>query len=307
MKRRQLLQAVGIGATAAALPAVPLMAGDAQFSTTAVADAVILLRGAGANVVVIGGADGVVLVDGGLRAHTEALLERISRETGNGPVEALFNTNWRPEHTGLNHVLGPAGVDIMGHEFTRLWQTNSFTVDWEGERRYEPMPETARINRSFRKPGSLAVGGVDIEYAHLPQAHTDGDIYLRLPDRNILIVGDLVAGEGLPVMDWETGGWIGGLLEATEALLAMSDEQTRFLPAVGPVVDRAHVQAQAELLDRSKQAVGDAYRSGLSLADWKQQNPAAELGIEGQAGADLYIAQLYDSAWSHIRELGGMV
>lgn len=306
MKRRQLLQAVGLGATAAAFP-VRLVAGDVQLSTTAVADGVTLVRGAGANVVIIGGADGVVLVDGGLRTHAQALLDRIRHETGNAPVQALFNTNWRPEHTGLNHVLGPDGVDIMGHEFTRLWQTNSFTVDWEGKRRYEPMPEAARINRSFRKPGSLAVNGIGIEYAHLPQAHTDGDIYLRLPEQNILVVGDLVAGEGLPVMDWETGGWVGGLLEATEALLALSDEQTRFVPAVGPVVDRAHVQAQAELLDRSRQAVGDAYRSGLSLADWQQQNPAAELGIEGQAGADLYIAQLYDSAWAHIRELGGMV
>lgn len=306
MKRRQLLQAVGMGATAVALP-VPLTAGDAKLSTTAVAEAVTLVRGAGANVVVIGGAGGVILVDGGLRTHAEALLDRINRETGNGPVQALFNTNWRPEHTGLNHVLGPAGVDIMGHEFTRLWQTNAFTVDWEDKRRYEPMPEAARINRSFREPGSLAVSGINIEYGHLPQAHTDGDIYLRLPDQNILMVGDLVAGEGLPVMDWETGGWVGGLLEATETLLAMADEQTRFVPALGPVVDRDHVQAQAELLDRSKQAVGDAYRNGLSLADWQQQNPAADLGIEGQAGADLYIAQLYDGAWAHIRELGGMV
>ena len=306
MKRRQLLQIAGIGATAAILP-LRLVAETASFSTTRIAEAVTLIQGAGANVVVIGGAEGVVVVDGGLQEHAEALLKTVQQLSDNAPIQALFNTNWRPEHRGLNHALGPAGVDILGHEFTRLWQTNSFAVDWEDGRRYEPMPKEAQINRSFRKPGHMMLGDRTIEYAHLPQAHTDGDIYLRLPSENIFIVGDLVAGEGLPIMDWETGGWVGGMLEATEALLAASDEDSRFVPAVGPVVGRAHVEAQAELLTQAKQAVGDAYRNGLSLADWQQRNPAAELGIADQAGAELFIAQLYDGAWAHIRELGGMV
>lgn len=306
MNRRQLLQAAAMTATATALP-LPLVARGTPLETSAVARGVTLIRGAGANVVVIEGRDRIAVVDGGLRDHAAGLLDTIHELAGERPVSVLFNTNWRPEHTGLNHLLGPDGVDIMGHEFTRLWQTNAFTVDWEDERRHEPLPASARINRPFRDPGRLALDGRSIAYGHLPQAHTDGDIYLHLPEDNLLVVGDLVAGEGLPVMDWETGGWVGGLQEATEALLAMSDDATRFLPAVGPVVDRAHVAAQADLLGRAKQAVGDAYRSGLSLADWQQQNPAAELGVAERPGADLFIEQLYDSAWAHIRELGGMV
>src|SRR5690606_6293028 len=103
---------------------------DGSLSSTLLADGIHLITGAGSNVVVAEGPDSVVVIDGGLQAHAGDLLAEINRITGNKPASALFNTCWRPPHTGLNHLLAPQGVTIMGHENSRLWQTASFMVDW---------------------------------------------------------------------------------------------------------------------------------------------------------------------------------
>src|SRR5690606_24629811 len=121
--------------------------------------------------------DAAVVVDGGLHGHAPALRAEIERLAGGRPVAALFNTNWRPEHTGLNHLLGP-DTPIIAHENTRLWQGAEFYVEWE-DRHYEPMPAAARANQGFYTKGELALGDERIEYGYLPQAHTDGDIYVR--------------------------------------------------------------------------------------------------------------------------------
>ena len=74
-----------------------------------------------------------------------------------------------------------------------------------------------------------------IEYGHLPFGHTDGDIYVFFPESNVMIVSDILPVGRYPVMDYSTGGWIGGMEEATSVLLKMVDAKTRIVPGSGPV------------------------------------------------------------------------
>src|SRR5690606_4333711 len=177
--------------------------------------------------------EGVLLVDGGSPAHSARLLREVERLTGKRGVHTLFNTHWHHDQTGSNEVLGRSGTRIIAHEYTRLWLTTDVEVKWEG-RTYPPLPKHAWPNQTFYTTGSLDFGGETIEYGHLGQAHTDGDIYVFFRNANVLVAGDVVAVGRFPVPDPASNGWIGGLAAAVAKTLATLREGLARLRAQGP-------------------------------------------------------------------------
>lgn len=263
---------------------------------------VSLVRGAGANVVAVPSAEGSILVDGGSAEHADAVLDTVRTSSDTRRIAALFNTNWRPEHTGLNEAAGSAGARIIAHENTKLWLGNDFTVRWE-QRRHTPRPPHALPTETFYTTGRLDLDDETIDYGHVPQAHTDGDIYVFFRRANVLAVSDLLAAEGYPVVDYATGGWIGGMLRATEALLALTDDETLIVPAVGAPQRRAALEAQLELCTTIRAAVGQAYAKAQSLAEFIAADPAAQYRA-ARGNPELFLELAYKGAWGHVRELG---
>jgi cyclase len=257
-----------------------------------------LVSGAGANVVVAEGPDAIVIVDGGTEEHAPALLAEINRLTGNKPVAALFNTNWRPDKTGLNHLLGPAGVRIIAHENTRLWQTVDISVAW-ADRVYPPLPKAAQANETFYTTGSMMLGSETIEYGFLSQASTDGDIYVRFVNADVLVVGDMLGAGAYPLLDYVTGGWIGGAQKATAALLSLAGENTRVIAAGGQVQDLQALQAQADMFDHAYAKVAEAFKTGRSLAQFRDSDPMAGFA-DSWGNPDLFLQLLYKGTWYHV-------
>ncbi|HEV7716315.1 MAG TPA: MBL fold metallo-hydrolase, partial [Steroidobacteraceae bacterium] len=88
------------------------------------ADNLVLITGAGANVVAARSAasapaDGALLVDGGLEDRSAELLKLVAKQTGAHRVGTLINTHWHPEQTGSNVRLGKSGTRIVAHENTK--------------------------------------------------------------------------------------------------------------------------------------------------------------------------------------------
>lgn len=297
MKRRELVKCLGLASALASLSLpLPLLA-QQGLSSSEVAANIHLISGAGSNVLVAVGSDAVVVVDGGLREHAEALLAEVERLAAGKPIAALFNTNWRPEHVGLNHLLGP-DTRIIAHENTRLWQSADPYVEWE-DRQYQPLPKAAQANDTFYESGSLTLGDETLEYGYLQQAHTDGDIYVRFVQADVLFAGDLLAVDSYPILDYVTGGWVTGAQRATDALLDMTGETTKVIAAQGGVYGQAELQAQAELLAKAYEHAAAAFKNGRSLEDFKATQPQADFG--GQRGdAELFLKQLYRGTWLHV-------
>src|SRR5262245_34795973 len=161
-----------------------------------------------------------------------------------GPVHTIFNTHWHPEQTGSNERLGKARATIIAHENTRLWLTTDVTWSWNG-RRFTRLPKVAQPNKTFYTIGKLDSG---ITYGYIPDAaHTDGDMYVYFPKQNVLAVGDVISNQGWPVVDWHTGGWIGGLAGALPRLYMLVNAETRIVPGRGPVLGQAELKAQADM------------------------------------------------------------
>ena len=303
--RRQVLATTAGFAAAGAVRLGFSQTAPQGLGVTELAPELLLIAGAGANVVALGTPDGTLLVDGGAPPHAAELQRTLAARWPGRPVRILFNSNWREEHTGANQAIRAAGGRVLAHENTKLWLGGDFFVDWEG-RHYAPHPAAMLPNETFYTSGSLDFGGRHIEYWHLPRAHTDGDVAVYFPDANVLVASDLLSVDRYPVPDYATGGWIGGLLEASKALLAKTDARTRIVGAQGAVCGRAELEAQLELCTVVAQKAAEAFRTGTSLADFIASQPTA--AFDAQRGdPNTFLKLVYKGGFAHLRELGGVI
>ncbi len=303
--RRQVLQATAAGLVAAACPRLGGAQAGADLRFGDLGADLALISGAGANVVALGTPDGLLLVDGGAAAHSAALLRQLGERWPGRRVAILFNTNWREEHTGANPAVRAAGGRVLAHENTKLWLGGDFFVDWE-DRHYAPHTAAMLPNETFYTSGSVDLAGRHVEYWHLPRAHTDGDVAVFFRDANLLVASDLLTVGRYPVPDYATGGWIGGLVEATRKLLDSTDARTRIVAADGGIYGRAALEAQLELCTVVRQKAAEAFRAGLSLADFVASQPTAAFDAErGDPGT--FLKLVYKGGFAHLRELGGVI
>lgn len=306
--RRRLLRATLAGACGLALGRPSLaQTSPVSFSKTALADDLAVIGGAGAHVIVLSRPDALLLVDGGLAERSAALLDYLAAEWPGRRVEALFNTNWGWEHTGSNQALRRAGAKIIAHENTKLWLGNDFTIDWQNDRVHSPCPADALPTDTFYSgKRELTFGTVPVEYGYFAQAHTDGDLYVFFPQHDVLVASDLLSVGEYPVVDYVTGGWLGGMANAAKGLLEIAGPATRIVPAAGPVQNRAALAKYQQMCAALKDRLGGMIKSGMSLQEVIAAAPTGD--YDGDWGdPHLFLKLAYKGLWGHVRELGGVL
>jgi cyclase len=272
---------------AASLPANTLRLGDDLF--------VISLPGQ-ANVVARTGADGVVLVDGASAAAVEALTKAVAALPGGGPVHTLFNTHWHPEQTGSNEAIGKAGKTIVAHENTRLWLATDVKWPWNGQT-FKRLPKIAQPNKTFYTTGRLES---DIVYGYIPDAaHTDGDLYVYFPKQNVLAVGDVLSGQGWPVVDYITGGWIGGIVGGLQRLQTIANDETRIVPGRGPVLGMKDLKAQSAMYSTIYERLATMLNRGRGPSEAVAAQPTKEFDAQ-MGNPDEFVRRAFESLWAYL-------
>jgi len=304
--RRDFLQVMLGGAAIASLPQrASAQPHRAPLAVTQLSDNLRLISGAGGNVLLVTGPDGVVLVNGGLQERSAELLKMVAEQSGGQRVVTLFNTDWHPEHTGSNEALGKGGTQIIAHENTKQYLASDRFVDWQ-KRTYKAKPAPALPTKTFYTKDTMTLGGERIEYGHLGQAHTDGDVYVFFPGANVLVAGDVLSVGTYPIADYTTGGWLGGMVTATKTLVDLSNADTRVVPGIGPVQARADLQAQHDMLSTLRDRLGKMMRQGMSADDMRAAGATKEFD-EKWGSPNLFLSTTYRGMWLHVRELGGVV
>ena len=274
--RRSVLRGLAAGLASASIPAWNAF-GQAveRIEITPVTDGIAVLRGVGVNVVALATGEGRVLVDSGAVADRGPLLATL----GEAPdtVAAVFNTHWHPEQVGSNEALGAGGATIYAHEKTRIRLSTGYYRPNE-DRYVAPLSPTGLPTETIYDTGTVEIGGRKIDYGYLIEAHTDGDIYVAFPDRNVIAAGDAISPVIDPALDWFGGGWLGGRLDAQAKLLALSDNATRFVPSFGPVVGRAEVQAEHDMLLELFERMVEHLRLGETPRDMLETGVLEGLG-----------------------------
>ena len=276
----------------------PAYSANNDVQASRLTQSMFLFTGAGSNVLAKKAENGaVLLVDGGLEANAEKLLAAIRQTTGSDNITDLMNTHWHREQTGLNSILGNSGVRIFAHENTRQWLSVEIERPWENVT-FEPLPVIAQPNETFFHYGDFNHNGGVVQYGHMVQAHTDGDMYVYFPEENILHAGGVVSNDTYPLMDWWTGGWIGGLLDGLERLISVGNQETRIVPAKGPIMTMNELIEMRDMYQTIFERIRTLFMAAQSSQDTLEAKPTAEFDPRW-GDSDLFVLLAYQSVLAH--------
>jgi cyclase len=277
---------------------------------------VYMIVGAGGNVTVQTGDDGVLLVDSGLPGNTEKLIAEV-RKISKAPIRYLINTHVHPDHIGGNEKIFLAGSTVTGGNVTGDIQDAGVGATI--------IAHEAVLNRISSATGNLAVpakawpsdtyftrekklffNGEAVLLSHIPAAHTDGDTMVYFRRSDVISAGDLYVTTSYPIVDLPRGGNIQGILEALNRMIDISvpaDKQeggTYIIPGHGRVADQADLVEYRDMTTIIRDRIADGVKKGLSLEQVKAAQPTLDYdGVYNKPGgfwsADQFIEAVYKS------------
>ncbi len=246
-----------------------------QVETTPLADHLFLMTGAGGNMAVCTGEDGVLLVDSDYLEMSEKVAAAVAA-LSDLPVRFVVNTHWHFDHVGGNEKFGRGGSSIVAHTNVRKHMaTDQFIAVIDHE--VQASPPEALPAVTFTDTHSFDLGVEEISVIHLPHAHTDGDGVVHFHQANVIHAGDIFFNCGYPFIDINHGGTIDGLIVAVEAILRMCDEETRIIPGHGPLASRKDLQTYRAMLRDFREAVAKEAATGKDLEAILETNATADL------------------------------
>ena len=264
------------GAKPAAPPTPEDRFARVRMRAVALAPGVTMLLGAGGNIGVCTGPDGVVLIDDQFAPLTPRIRAAVDSISGGKPVRFVLNTHWHGDHTGGNANFADAGAVIIAQDNVRQrMSATQFRAAFHDT--IPASPANALPIVTFTDSLSFHLNGDDLRVFHVKNAHTDGDVIVRFERANVIHMGDTFFNGGFPVIDVSTGGTIGGMIAADDLILGMAGPQTRLIPGHGPLGDRDSLKAFRDMLVQVRDKIGALVKQGKTLEETVAAHPLADL------------------------------
>jgi glyoxylase-like metal-dependent hydrolase (beta-lactamase superfamily II) len=210
------------------------------------------------------------------------------------PVHFVINTHLHGDHTGGNDAFGAAGAVIIAHDNVRKF----LGTDRVNPANNQAIPARAREALpviTFADSATLHFNDDDLEFTHLPNAHTATDIVVRFRKANVLHMGDCFVG-GFPFIDANTGGTLDGYIRAHETVLAGIDGDTKIIRGHGPLGNKAELQAYHDMLVVVRDRVAKLVKAGKTQDQVVDARPTREFE-EKYGGASFNAAQWIGRAY----------
>ncbi len=271
--------ASSLAALAAAVASSRVLAQE-SIETYHVQGNVHLLIGAGSNVAVQVGADGVLVVDTGGRASREALLAAV-RRLSDGPIRWIVNTSADLDHTGGNETVSQAGMTVNGNPAAIISHEIVLARMTADDRPVTEMP----LNTFFEAGRDFYFNGEAVFLYHVPAAHSDGDIVVYFRGSDVLVAGDLFVTTQYPVIDVEAGGSIDGYLDGLNTMLDVAvpaylqEGGTYVIPGHGRVGDEADILTFRDMLFIVRARIAELIAQGKSLEEVVAAKPALDYDL----------------------------
>lgn len=248
---------------------------EVTIKTTKLSDHVYMLVGAGGNIGISAGDDGVFIIDDQFAQLTPKIIDAI-KAISDKPLQFLVNTHYHGDHTGGNENMTKQGVKIIAHENVR-----KRLVDGE-------KPKDALPIITFNDRVNVHMNGEDVNVHHVEHAHTDGDAMLYFTKSNVLHTGDTYFHKRYPYIDVKSGGSIDGYINAVKKGLSLINDDTKIIPGHGSVSNK------------------EEYTSFLKMLEILRANVQAEIDkgkSEDEVAANGSITKQYDDlgySWNFI-------
>ncbi len=246
--------------------------------TTKVAEGVYMLEGAGGNIGVSVGEDGVVVIDdqfGPLTPKIQAAIGAITKK----PIKFVLNTHWHGDHVGGNENLATAGAVIVAHDNVRKRMSVGQFMEVM-KRQVPPSPPKALPIVTFSADATLHLNGEDIRVMYLGPAHTDGDAIIVFPKAKVVHMGDTFMTISYPFVDIGSGGNFDGYVTVADKVLGMVDNTFKIIPGHGALSSKADLKGWHDMLATIRARVKKEADAGKPLeavqkakltAEWDQK------------------------------------
>jgi cyclase len=270
---------------AAAEPkALPPLPQDDTLQSMQVRDRIWLITGAGANITVQVGDEGVLVVDTGKAEMAEQVREEIRRIAGDKPIRYVINTHWHADHTGGNVLLSNEAqrAAILAHENVGL-------------RLSDAGAEAGMLvmDTYYTENKTIYFNGEAIEIIKVSNAHTDGDSIVFFRGSDVVVAGDLIHTASLPQFRAEEDGSLEGIIAGLNRILDITvaayraQGGTLVIPGHGRLYDETDVAEYRDMVTIIRDRVQRAVSNGDSLQELQASKPVIDYsGVFGAPGSN---------------------
>lgn len=226
----------------------------------------LVTGGGGANSSILVGPDGALVVDSKLDIASADAELAVLEGLHDGEVRYLINTHVHPDHTGGNEAYGKRGATIIARDETRA-------ILAAGQRGGPPAPADALPDITF--PGgqlTLVINGETVVIREVPAAHTTDNSIVQFVNANVFHMGDVFQATRYPLA---AGGTYQGFIDTADAVLALANDQSKFIPGNGAVEDIAALRAFRDMLSDVRTKVAALAAEGKTVEEVVAAKPTA--------------------------------
>jgi len=259
---------------------------------------VYVLTGAGGNITLQTGKDGVLLVDSGLAAMSDKVVAAI-RTVTNGPIRFIVNTHVHADHTGGNENIAKLGSTIIDVNFLADIAGRSIVPGAKIIAHESVLDRmTASVNNQPAAPSGawpvdtyitrrkdFFINNEAVVLFHEPAAHTDGDSVVFFRRTDVISSGDLFTPDTYPFIDLQRGGSIQGILAALNHIIELAVPEnneeggTYIIPGHGRICDEADVVEYQTMLTIVRDRIQDLIKKGMTIEQVKAARPTSDYDV----------------------------
>ena len=290
---------------AAVLYAAPATAQQAidfdkiEIKTTDLGNQTYMLEGAGGNMTVAVGTDGLIVVDSQYPQIYDKIKAAIAKISPL-PVKYVINTHFHGDHTGNNANFQKDGAVVIAQDNIRLRLAAGGNVNGTTGVA-QPAAPAGGVPKETYTGGVkvIEVGGRKAELHHVTNAHTDGDTWVYFPDANVLCTGDVMNNRHrYQQVDFANGGDIRGMIRATGDWLKLANDATKVVVGHGPLASKASVAEYNAMVKEAREKIQAVIKDGKTEAEAIAMKPLADLDktwADDDKAAANFVKQVYNS------------
>ncbi|NKB37452.1 MAG: MBL fold metallo-hydrolase [Gammaproteobacteria bacterium] len=247
---------------------------DVQIETVKISKGLYMLIGAGGNIGLSVGEDGVFMIDDQFAPMTPKIKAAVAAITDQ-PIKFLINTHWHFDHTGGNENLGKENVLIVAHDNVYKRMSVDSLIGAFGMT-VPASPKVALPVITFNDTTTFHLNGDDIHVFHQQNAHTDGDSIIHFKKANVVHTGDVWFNQVYPFIDTSSGGSLDGIIRGAENLLTIVDKDTKIIPGHGPLASKSDLEGYLKMLKTLRMRMQKLIDEGKTIDEIVALKPYAD-------------------------------
>lgn len=231
-----------------------------------VTDQIFMLKGAGGNIGLLTGNDGLLMIDDQYAPLSTKISDAVKALSSNA-IRFLINTHIHGDHSGGNDNFGRQGVTIIAHDQVRERMMKERIMDKKTNQKAPPREKIALPIVTMFDKLNFHLNEEDIELIHLDRGHTDGDVIIHFKKANVYHTGDAFVRYGYPFIDASSGGSVNGFISTLDKLLTVMDDQSKVIPGHGELATKADVKLLRDQVADIRDQVAKALKKGKKIEE----------------------------------------